>query len=68
VAGLAGVLFWLAGHFLADLSWFSLVSYSVSRGRWLMGAKGYKILMIVCGCVLLGFGAYFIYKFVLFLA
>jgi len=68
VAGLAGVLFWLAGHFLADLSWFSLVSYSVSRGKWLMGAKGYKILMIVCGCVLLGFGAYFIYKFVLFLA
>jgi len=68
VAALAGVLFWVAGHFLADLSWFSLVSYSVSKGRWLMGAKGYKILMIVCGCVLLGFGAYFIYKFVLLFA
>jgi threonine/homoserine/homoserine lactone efflux protein len=63
-AALAGVLFWLAGHFLADLSWFSLVSYSVRNGRWLMGTKGYKALLIACGCVLLGFGVFFIYKFV----
>jgi len=67
-AALAGVLFWLAGHFLADLSWFSLVSYSVTKGKWLMGTKGYKALLIMCGCVLLGFGVFFIYKFVPLLA
>jgi len=63
-AALAGVLFWLAGHFLADLGWFSLVSYSVTKGKWLIGAKGYKVLLIICGCVLLGFGILFLYKFV----
>jgi len=68
VAALAGVLFWLAGHFLADLGWFSLVSYSVTKGKWLMGARGYKALLIMCGCVLLGFGIFFIYKFVPLLA
>lgn len=64
VAALAGVVFWLAGHFLADLTWFSLVSYSVARGKWLIGTSGYKVILIICGCVLVGFGLFFIYKFV----
>ena len=63
-AALVGVVFWLAGHFLADLSWFSFVSYSVAKGKFLIGAKGYKALLILCGCVLLVFGALFLYKFV----
>ncbi|KUO39729.1 MAG: hypothetical protein AVW06_03350 [Hadesarchaea archaeon DG-33-1] len=68
VAALAGVGFWLAGHFLADLSWFSLVSYSVAKGKWLMSARGYKAILVACGCVLLGFGIFFIYKFAPLLA
>lgn len=63
VAALAGVGFWLAGHFLADLSWFSLVSYSVAKGKWLMGTRSYKAILIACGCILLGFGIFFIYNF-----
>lgn len=63
VAALAGVGFWLAGHFLADLSWFSLVSHSVAKGKWLMGTRSYKAILVACGCILLGFGIFFIYKF-----
>lgn len=63
VAALPGAIFWLIGHFLADLSWFSLVSYSVARGKRVIGTKIYKGLMIVCGCVLLAFGAYFVARY-----
>jgi len=63
IASLAGVVFWLIGHFLADLSWFSLVSLSVARGRRVLGTKGHHILLLVCSCVLLILGAYFIAKY-----
>jgi len=63
MASLAGVVFWLIGHFLADLSWFSLVSLSVARGRRVLGTKGHHILLLVCSCVLLILGAYFIAKY-----
>lgn len=62
-ASLAGVIFWLLGHFLADLSWFSLVSLSVARGRRFLGTRGYRVLLLACGCVLLVLGAYFIVKY-----
>lgn len=62
-AYLPGVVFWLLGHFLADLSWFSLVSLSVARGRRVLGTKGHHILLLVCSCVLLILGAYFIGKY-----
>ncbi len=63
IASLAGVVFWLLGHFLADLSWFSLVSLSVARGRRFLSTRGYRTLLLTCGCVLLALGAYFIYKY-----
>ncbi len=65
VASLVGAAFWLLGHFLADLTWFSFVSYSMARGRLLLGSKGHKALLATCGCVLLIFGVYFIFKFAL---
>ena len=63
VAALAGAVFWLIGHFLADLGWFSLVSYSVAKGRKVIGTEAYKWLLIACGFVLLFFGAYFIVRY-----
>jgi threonine/homoserine/homoserine lactone efflux protein len=67
VASLAGVGFWLAGHFLADLSWFSLVSNSVNKGKTLLGTRSHKALSLACGLALLIFGVYFILRFVLVL-
>ena len=63
IASLAGVVFWLLGHFLADLSWFSLVSFSIARGRRVLGTRGHRVLLLVCSCVLLILGAYFIGKY-----
>ena len=63
IASLAGVGFWLLGHFLADLGWFSLVSYSVDRGRKLLGTRGHRALLVACGSILLIFGVYFIARF-----
>jgi threonine/homoserine/homoserine lactone efflux protein len=65
VASLAGVVFWLAGHFFADLSWFSLVSFSVARGRKVLGTRGHRVLLFLCSCVLLILGIYFIGKYAL---
>lgn len=66
-AAAIGAALWLTGHFLADLGWYSFVSYSVNRGKWFMGSMGYKGLLIACGCVLILFGTYFIIKFGSFL-
>lgn len=66
-AALAGAVMWMLGHFSADLGWFSLVSYLVARGRWMEWERGYKTLVVVCGGVLLLFGAYFLLSFILML-
>lgn len=57
--GLLGGAFWIIGHFLADLGWFSTVSYSVDKGRKIIGSKFYKGLLIGCGLTLVIFGIYF---------
>ncbi|MEM2907824.1 MAG: LysE family transporter [Candidatus Hadarchaeales archaeon] len=63
-AAALGAILWLIGHFLADLGWYSLVSYSIAKGRWLIGTRAYKGLLLACGAVLLLFGAYFLVSFV----
>lgn len=58
-AGALGGVFWIAGHFSADIAWFSAVSFSVDRGRELIGGKFYRGLLVACGTTLLVFGFYF---------
>lgn len=58
-AGLAGAIFWVAGHFSADLGWYSTISYSVHKGKEIIGSGFYKGLLIVSGLTLLIFGIYF---------
>lgn len=62
-ASYVGVAFWLIGHVLADLSWFSFVSYSVAKGKVFMGTKGHKTLLLACGILMLIFGVYFILRY-----
>jgi len=59
-ASLAGVVAWLIGHFLADIGWFSFVSYSVHKGKGFLGVKGHRALLAACGLILFAFGVYFI--------
>lgn len=63
-AGLLGGGFWIAGHFSADLAWFSIVSFSVHRGEKIIGGAFYKGLIIACGLTLLAFGIYFVFNYI----
>lgn len=58
-AGLLGGVFWLIGHFSADIGWYSGVSFSIDRGKDIIGTGFYKGLLIASGIILLIFGVYF---------
>ncbi|MBC7218839.1 MAG: LysE family transporter [Hadesarchaea archaeon] len=62
-ASLAGVILWLIGHFLSDLTWFSLVSLSVVKGKKVIGIRGYRVILFFCTLLLLILGIYFIFKY-----
>ena len=50
----------MAGHWCADLGWFTLVSTGVSRGRTVLSDTSYRRIMGVCGGFLILFGAYYL--------
>jgi threonine/homoserine/homoserine lactone efflux protein len=58
-----GVALWLVGHLLADLSWYSLVSYLASVGRKFRQDLIYRVVIVACGLVLIFFGVTFILKY-----
>lgn len=60
--GLTGIVAFLCGHLLADLAWYSLISFGVARGRGLFTPRLYRVLIGLCGVVLLGFSGYFFYS------
>jgi len=46
----------MAGHWAADLGWYTLVSTSVDRGRTLLSESKYRLLLRLCGVFLILFG------------
>jgi threonine/homoserine/homoserine lactone efflux protein len=60
--GIAGLLSFYFGHILADLAWYSFVSFSVSAGRRLCPSMLYRVVFITCGVALVFGGALFITK------
>jgi len=58
--GIAGVASFFTGHILADLVWYSLVSFIVATGRKVMNDTVYRRLLIGCGLALFSLGGYFI--------
>lgn len=54
----AAVLF-VFGHWMADLSWFSVVSASFSKGKELMSSRTYEFVLLSCGMFLILFGSWF---------
>lgn len=60
--GFIGLAFFYVGHILADLTWYSFVSFSASAGRRLCPPMVYRIVFIICGMALLFLGGLFIVK------
>jgi threonine/homoserine/homoserine lactone efflux protein len=64
IAGLSGGILlatvFMAGHWCADLGWFTFISAGISRGRTFISDLSYQRIMAVCGIFLIIFGAYFL--------
>lgn len=56
-----GVAF-MAGHWTADLSWYTLVSTGTARGRTFLSPAAYQALLVGCGVFLILFGIYFLFS------
>jgi threonine/homoserine/homoserine lactone efflux protein len=54
---------YVLGHWTADLSWFTAVSGSVSRGKVLLSQKTHKYILYACGAFLVIFGFYFMLSY-----
>ena len=50
----------LAGHWLADFGWYTVVSASIHQGRKIFDERGYTWVLRVCGLFLMIFGAYYL--------
>lgn len=57
-----GLAVFFSGHILADLLWYSFISFSFSRGKRFIKDRVYHILILICGIFLIGFGAWFLYS------
>ncbi|MEA3507070.1 MAG: LysE family transporter [Elusimicrobiota bacterium] len=56
-----GLAFFFGGHITADLAWYSIVSFTISRGKTkITGTALYKNLITACGVFLILFGLWFI--------
>jgi len=55
-----GVVVFFTGHILADLAWYSAVSFAISRGKRFLGDRLYRRLVLGCGIFLILFGSWFI--------
>jgi threonine/homoserine/homoserine lactone efflux protein len=59
--GLWGVAFFFAGHILADLAWYSLISAAVAGGSHFLTDRLYHGLIAACAAFLVVFAGYFAY-------
>lgn len=50
---------YVLGHWLADLSWFTAISASFSRGKTLLSRGMHEKVLYACGIFLVLFGAWF---------
>ena len=51
--GAGGILLFFSGHILADLMWYSFVSFAVATGKKLLTPKIYRGIIILCGLFLI---------------
>jgi len=54
-----GLAVFTAAHIAADLLWYSFVSYYIANRKDSIKDGTYRLVIILCGMLLIGFGAYF---------
>jgi threonine/homoserine/homoserine lactone efflux protein len=60
IASFAGVFMMYTSHVWMDYAWLTSTAYLAKKGTNLTGRKGYRILMIIFGLILVFFGLYFL--------
>lgn len=65
--GFIGVFLLFLGHWIADLSWYSFISFSLFKGKRFIKPKVYEAILLSCGILLLVIGLYFLYDSVPFI-
>jgi threonine/homoserine/homoserine lactone efflux protein len=61
--GIITAMAYMLGHWTADLSWFTAVSGSFSRGKKLLSQKMHRYILYICGIFLVIFGLYFMLNY-----
>lgn len=61
--GIVIAVAYMLGHWTADLSWFTAVSGSFSRGKNLLSQKMHRYILYTCGIFLVIFGLYFMLNY-----
>ena len=66
IAGLAGGILlacvFMAGHWCADLGWYTVVSAGIAKGRTILSDRTYRWIMAACGGFLVIFGVYYLVR------
>jgi len=60
--GFIGVFLLFIGHWFADVSWYTFLSVSISKGKKFISPRVYEITLLGCGIFLLSLGLYFLYE------
>ena len=60
--GIPGIVAFFTGHILADLAWYSLISFGVAKGRNFFTDRFYRRLTGACASFLFVFSCYFFYS------
>jgi threonine/homoserine/homoserine lactone efflux protein len=60
--GIIGVAFFFTGHILADLAWYSFISFSVGKSRRFFSTTIYRGLAGFCALFLIGFSLWFLWN------
>ncbi len=60
--GIPGIVAFFTGHILADLAWYSLISFGVAKGRNFFTDTFYRRLIGACATFLFVFSCYFFYS------
>ena len=60
--GIIGVAAFFLGHILADLAWYTLISFGVAKGKHFFSDVFYRRLIGCCASFLVIFSCYFFYS------